>query len=98
MFSPSAVPLLARTRANKFANPKYSSLVHFSIGWLWHLAQLIDIPRKAWEVVSAIRRGSSWRTKKLAPPFSRVLPCAVTMLRTITSHGVLAAMLFLIQR
>src|SRR5437868_2882002 len=45
-FSSGTGPFFERTREKRLANAKYWSFVHFSIGWLWHFAQLIDMPRK----------------------------------------------------
>ena len=87
IFSPSPGPAFVRVRANRLAKPQYSSLVHFSIGWLWHFAQLTDMPRNACVVVSARFGGSSCSAKKLAAPFSSVLPFAVTMARANWSQG-----------
>ena len=86
-------PFLARTRANRLAKAKYWSLVHFSIGWLWHFAQAMLMPRKATLTVSAVLVGSSCRMKKLPAPFSCVLPVAVTSSRTNSSHGVFCSTL-----
>src|SRR5436190_4160015 len=42
--SSATVPFFERTREKRLANAKYWSFVHFSMGWLWHFAQLIDMP------------------------------------------------------
>src|SRR5262249_38774247 len=91
--APGEPPSLSWTLANTLATPYYWSCVPFSIGWLWHRAQVRDRPRNAMLELSVRSIGSRWSTKKLAAPLRRVPPLAVTIVRANRSQGTFSATL-----